>query len=193
MKYDISLERVKRTHPVYQEIRDRHYVPNRGTHGQQLHYLIRVDGNVVGIISGASCVWAVKSRDEYFGLTKDNKRVALPSIINNVVFRLEEHKKNLGTQILAVWRKRAAQDWMERYHVIVHGFETFIIEEDYRKGAVYKADNWDFVGVTLGSTKVHKGLENPSQRVVTTPKLVYCKKIPGTSLSTHYESTWRRK
>lgn len=191
MKYNISLVRCKRTDPTYQEIRNRHYVPNRGCHGQQLHYLIYLDGNVVGIISGASSVWAVKSRDEYFGLSRENKQVALPSIINNVVFRLETHLPNLATQVLKLWRGTISKDWEERYKVKVHGFETFVVEEDFRKGALYKADNWDFLGQTVGSTKSHKGLNNPAERVSTTPKLVFAKKIPNTSLSTSYTPTWR--
>ena len=129
MKYNIELVHCKRTDLTYQEIRNRHYVPNRGTHGQQLHYLIKLDGQVVGIISGASSVWAVKSRDEYFGLDKNNKKVALPSIINNVVFRLEVHIPNLATQVLKTWRNRISQDWENRYKVKVHGFETFVVEE----------------------------------------------------------------
>lgn len=192
-KYNIDLVRCKRTNEVYQEIRNRHYVPNRGTHGQQIHYLIRLDGKIVGIISGASSVWAVKSRDEYFGLTKDNKKVALPSIINNVVFRLEVHLPNLATQVLKVWRNQVSKDWEERYHVAVHGFETFVVEEDYRKGSLYKADNWTFLGVTQGNTKTHKGLSTPSQRVSTSPKLIFAKKIPNTQLSTSYTPTWNIK
>jgi hypothetical protein len=191
----IDLQRCKRTDPKYQEIRDRHYVPNKGTHGQQLHYLVLVDGEVVGIISGASCVYAVKSRDDYFGLNKDNKKVALPSIINNVVFRLERHDiPNLATQVLSLWRKRVSVDWEERYKVKVHGFETFVVEEDYRKGTLYKADNWDFCGYTSGNTKVHShGLGNKGERVSATIKMIYCKKISKTSLSTSYTPTWNLK
>lgn len=74
MKYNIELTRCKRSNPEYQAIRDRHYIPNRGTFGQQIHYLIKLDGETVGIISGASAVYAVKSRDDYFGLTKENKK-----------------------------------------------------------------------------------------------------------------------
>jgi len=189
----IELERCKRTNEIYQDIRNRHYVENKGCHGQQLHYLIKLNGDVVGIISGASSVWAVKSRDEYFGLTKDNKRKGLPSIINNVVFRLEHHEPNLATRVLSLWRRRIAKDWEERYNVIVHGFETFVVEEDFRKGALYKADNWDFLGVTAGSTKSHKGLANKSVRKTTIPKLIFAKKIKGTKLSTEYTATWNLK
>ena len=124
---NIELLRCKRTNDTYQEIRNRHYVENRGCHGQQLHYLIELDGVVVGIISGASSIWAVKARDAFFGLTKDNKKKGLPSIINNVVFRLETHEKNLATRVLSLWRKRVAVDWQERYGVQVHGFETFVV------------------------------------------------------------------
>lgn len=193
MKFNIDLVRCKRTDPVYQDIRNRHYVANRGTHGQQLHYLINLDDTTVGIISGASSVWAVKSRDEYFGLNKDNKRVALPSIINNTVFRLEKHIPNLATFVLSRWRKRIAVDWEDKYSVKVHGFETFVVEEDHRKGALYLADNWLYLGETAGSTKTHKGLNNKSERIATSVKMIYAKKVPNTELSTSYTPTWNIK
>jgi len=189
----IELVRCKRTDITYQAIRDRHYVANRGCHGQQLHYLIKLDGDIVGIISGASSVWAVKARDDFFGLNKDNKKKGLPSIINNVVFRLEKHEKNLATKVLSMWRKRVSLDWEERYGVKVHGFETFVVENDKRKGCLYKADNWSFLGYTVGSTKTHNGLQNKSKRVTTTPKMIYALKIKNTKLSTEYTPTWNLK
>ena len=191
MRYNVELIRCKRSNPEYQEIRDRHYIPNHGTFGQQIHYLIKLDGETVGIISGASAVYAVKARDDYFGLTKENKRVALNSIINNTVFRLEKNLPNLGTQILAMWRKQIAADWEAQYHVRVHGFETFVIENETRKGCMYKADNWEYVGQTKGSTKTHNGMQNKSMRLGTEVKLIHVKKIKGTHLCTEYTPTWR--
>lgn len=189
--YNVRLERCKRSNEKYQEIRNRHYIPNHGTFGQQLHYLIYLDDEVIGIISGASAVYAVKARDDYFGLTKENKHVALNSIINNTVFRIEKNLPNLGTQILSVWRKTVAKDWEEKYGVKVHGFETFVVENDRRKGCMYKADNWDFVGETKGSTKTHNGMQNKSERLHTDVKLIYVKKIKGTKLCEEYTPTWR--
>jgi len=188
MKIDLLC--CKRTNAQYQEIRDRHYVANRGCIGQQLHYLIIIDNKVGGIISGASCVYAVKARDEYFGLTKENKKSSLPSIINNVVFRLEIHIPNLATQVLSRWRKQVAIDWEERYGVKVHGYETFVVEEDFRKGTLYKADNWDFLGYTCGSAKLHNNILNKFSRYKTPIKMIYAKKIPKTHLSTSYTPTW---
>ena len=68
------LEFCKSSDPRYQDIRDRHYVPNHGTQGQQLHFIIHYKNQVVGIISAASSVYAVKARDDYFQIPKDIKQ-----------------------------------------------------------------------------------------------------------------------
>ena len=195
MKRQIRLEQCKRTDPRYQEIRDRHYIPNHGAVAQQIHYLIYIYNawKLVGIISAGSAVYAVKARDDYFGITKQNRVTALNSIINNTVFRLEYNEPNLATQILSLWRKQVAKDWEEKYGVRVHGFETFVIENDTRKGALYKADNWDYIGETSGSTKTHRGLKNKGVRMRTEKKLVFVKKIKGTHLCTEYHATWNLK
>jgi hypothetical protein len=143
-KHDIKLEVVKRSDERYQEIRERHYVPNRGTHGQQLHFLIWYKGQIVGIITGASAVYGVKARDEFFNIPPDRnikQKRYLPAIINNSVFRLEYHEPNLATRVLSKWRKVVVDLWEMIYEVPVIGFETFVVEEDWRKGTVYKADN----------------------------------------------------
>lgn len=193
---EVTLEVCKNTDERYKSIRDRHYVENRGTHGQQLHFLVRLDGEIVGIISGASSVYAVRSRDDFFAIPADKERkqkVYLPAIINNVVFRLEHHVPNLATKVLAKWRKVVAQLWEELYGVKVIGFETFVVEEDWRKGSLYLADNWKCVGETAGSTKAHKGLTTASTRVKTSKKLVYCRWIKGKQIvpEVSYVSSWR--
>ena len=189
--YRVSLIRCKRTDPIYQEIRDRHYVINKGAVGQQLHYLIVLNGEVCGIISGGSAAYAVKGRDEYFGITKDNREIALNGIVDNTVFRLERNLPNLATQTLALWRKTIARDWEERYGVKVCGFETFVVETDTRKGCLYKADNWDFVGYTQGNTMFHlHGIDKSFQRTPVEKKLVFCKWVRGGELPKEYYSTW---
>ena len=190
------LELCKRSDPRYQEIRDRHYIPNKGTHGQQIHFLIHYKGQIVGIISGASAVYGVKARDEFFGIPKDKhlkQKYYLPAIINNTVFRLEYHEKNLATKVLAKWRRVVTDLWEQIYGVQVIGFETFVVEEDWRKGTLYKADNWIYVGETAGSTKTHKGLNNPSTRLKTQPKMIYCRWVNHKPIipTKEYVSSWR--
>jgi hypothetical protein len=171
----VELIKVKRTDKDYQEIRDRHYVPNHGCIGRQLHYNILEDGKTIGIISGASAIWASEYRDKYFKITKDNRKERINKIIDNVVFRLEDNVKNLGTQILSQWRKQVKEDWEKRYNDNVIGYETFIFG-DGRFGSMYKADNWDYAGMTKGNTKLHKhGAYNGTERVTTNQKMIFCK------------------
>ncbi len=190
----IRLIQCKRTNPQYQEIRNRHYIPNHGSVGQQIHYLIYLDGDCIGIISGGGAAYAVKCRDDYFGINKKNRNVALNGIIDNTVFRLEKNIPNLGTQVLSKWRRQVTVDWEKKYNVKPCGFETFVIENSRRKGAMYKADNWIFVGETQGSTKFHQhGMDKQFIRRTVQKKIVFCKWIKGRSLPEHYESTWNLK
>ena len=67
----------------------------------------------------------------------------------------------------------------------------FIIENENRKGALYKADNWTFVGKTSGSTKMHlHGISKSFERQKNVKKLVFCKWIKGGELPKEYHSTW---
>lgn len=200
----IELECVTRTDPRYKSIRDRHYIPNSGCHGQQLHYLAFDEGQQVGIISGASATYDVGPRDRFFGLSKSKavKQVQLNGIISNNVFRLEVPAPNRATRILSAWRKRIAWDWEYLYGVKVAGFETFIIEErrdgqSDRLGTLYLADNWTFLGVTKGNTKQHAqekgsgGLNAKHTRKTVVPKLIYAIKVKKARLPESYESSWK--
>ena len=198
METNVSIEVCKRSKSEYQNIRDRHYIENKGCHGQQIHFLIKYNNNVIGIISGASSVYGVKARDEFFNFP-DNREVInsyyLPAIISNNVFRLEYHEKNLGTKILKLWRDSIAFLWEKIYEIPVIGFETFIIENENRKGSMYKADNWTFVGRTAGSTKSNKGMGNKHKRHKTCKKLIFCrwKDMKEVEPQVEYQSCWRRE
>lgn len=190
----IKLEYCKRTDPRYVDIRNRHYVENNGCHGQQVHFIIHYKDKVVGIISGASSVYAVKSRDDFFEIPKDKKikqKRYLPAIVNNVVFRLEYHEKNLATKVLSKFRKLVSILWEDLYGVPVIGFETFVVEEDTRKGALYKADNWSYLGETVGSTKFHNGLATKSKRKTVGKKLIFAIKTKNKVPTKDYQSSWK--
>lgn len=146
-----------------------------------------------------SSVYAVRARDEFFGVPSDKEAresLWLPSIVNNTVFRLETTRPNLGTETLRRWRTVVRTLWPQLYGVPVIGFETFIIEESFRKGALYKADNWTIVGETAGSTKQHVagegGLTGKHSRALVEPKLILCRwaKRPYTP-KTPYVSSWK--
>lgn len=172
----LELLRCKRSDPYYQSIRERHYVENHGTIGRQFHYKIYLDRKLVGIISGASAVWACQPRDDFFGITTENREERVGKIVCNTVFRLEENIPNLGTQILSMFRKRILFDWIITFDDIPIGFETFIFGEG-RFGSLYKADNWTYCGLTSGSAKSKPhGAYGIGERKETDIKIVFCKK-----------------
>jgi len=170
----LRFELCSRTDPRYEEIRDRHYIDNKGCIGRQVHFLIWYKGQIVGVISGASAAYATAPRDKFFGITEENRQ-AIQGIINNVVFRLELDEPNLATRCLRRFQEIIPHIFYEMYGVVVFGFETFVLENDTRVGTIYKADNWTFAGATAGSTKVRNGIENPADRKTVKPKLVFCK------------------
>lgn len=184
---DLYLEFCSAGDPRYETIRKDHYVVHKGCHGQQVHFLVWYKGQVVGIISGGSPVFATAARDAFFKITKDNRTKVINGIVDNVVFRLINHERNLGSRILSLWEKTAARAWELLYGTKVFGFETFIVREglmreeitdkkdnlgrplrrvvvvedaegNVRRGNMYKAANWAYAGETSGSTKGHDGV-----------------------------------
>lgn len=169
-----------------------------------------IDGRLHGILSGASAVYGVKARDQFFGISKekDQRHAQLSSIICNVVYRLEKAPHNAATQALALWRRQIAADWESLYQVKVAGFETFVIEGSHndrneictdkqRTGALYRADNWDMLGITAGNTKSHAaatdsgGMGAAHKRKEVCRKLIFARRVKGVQLAASYQATWR--
>ena len=193
----VRLELVKSSNPLYQKFRRSHYIPDRGTMGQQFQYLIFYGSEVVGIIGGASAVFANQARDEFFGLAEEAevKTQQLNNIVNNNVFRLEYPAPNLATIVLSIWRKRIMDDWEKLYGVPITGFETFVVEERLwsgktRNGACYRADNWVMVGITRGYGKTNARGREIKDKTLRSKKLVYCLRIKGRELCDSYAPAW---
>ena len=202
----------------YKAIVARHYVHTekvKGTHGQQIHFLIWYKGECVGIITGASAVFATLPRDLFFRISgtgalrarparlarpatpthaavrargarparpaTGNRVKCLNGIIDNTLFRLELHEKNLGSRVLSLWEKSVVWMWEHLYEVKVFGFETFILREGkmaentqdlaagkirlipdpegvVRHGSMYRAAGWSYAGRSAGRAKAHDGV-----------------------------------
>ena len=154
---------------------------------------------VVGVIGGASAVYANQARDEYFGLSdkKEIKTRQLNSIINNNIFRLEKRIPNLATIVLSQWQKRICKDWYELYGIKPSGLETFVIQERLwdgrqRDGACYRAAGWDGpIGISKGYSNKNVRKRKITNKYQGSRKLVYCKRIKGVELNTaEYETAW---
>lgn len=179
----IELELSKKSDEEVKYLMSIHYSHPKGFVGRQLIYKIYNDKDFVGIITGGSATLYLPNRNEFFGDT-----YYLNGIINNNFFHLiDNHEdKNLGTKVLALWRKKVIIDWQQKYKDKVIGFESLV--ELPRTGAMYKADNWTLVGQTKGYTcrrvsGKETGKFTGGKRVWNTnldelrPKLVFCKNI----------------
>ena len=152
-------------------------------------------GQLAGIISGASATYATAPRDAFFGITSENRDKVLNGIIDTTVFRMVNHERNLATRVMSLWRKVVPLVGQHLYGVVPFGFETFVVEEDQRKGALYKGDNWTAAGQTVGSAKSHVGLTERFTRKSVVSKRVFTKWRDGLSsvVESEYKSSWRGK
>ena len=179
----IELRQAKKSDKDVQYLMSIHYSHPKGFVGRQLIYKVFDNDEFVGVIVGGSATLHLLGRNEFFG-----DKYYINGIINNNFFHLIDNHgdKNLGTKVLAKWRKQVVKDWEERYKDKVIGFESLV--ELPRTGAMYKADNWTEVGITKGFTcrrvpGKETGVFTGGKRVWNTnpdelkPKLVFCKKI----------------
>src|SRR5436853_30846 len=78
---------------------------------------------------------------------------------NNSIFRIVNNLniKNLGTRILKIFRNEIKKDYKLFYNTEILGLITFV--EPPRTGAIYKADNWIYLGETKGVEVRRKGAD----------------------------------
>lgn len=138
----ISLEACPKSHKVFSTLFLAHYPGSKGIMGRSLNYLIRLEGVVSGIIGFNSPPLNYKKFRAFFGTTNEKE------FVNNNVFRLICHEKNLATRVLKMAKRRVALDYEAKFGETLLGFITFV--EPPRTGGIYKGDNWTSLGETEG-------------------------------------------
>ena len=128
---------------------------------RRIHYLIyrTSDSVVVGAIGLSSCVLAISVRDKWIGWDKESRLKHSNMVANNYRFCLipDNGIKNVGTMALKLLRIEGAKRWKEKYGDDLIMLETFVQPKidgsnNKRNGAVYLADNWEFIGKTKGNS-----------------------------------------
>jgi len=132
-----------------------HYLGFGGAVGQNVQYLVR-DGRerpVAGAVFGAAA-WKCQDRDRFIGWSAEQRQSNLGLIANNSRFLILPWVRvpHLGSWILGRVAGRIARDWQAKYGHPVVLLETFVERECFR-GTVYRAANWQPVGVTAGRTR----------------------------------------
>lgn len=151
----IRLEIIRRTDPRILADMAIHYSQPKGFVGRNICYAIIFNGTYYGTIVGGSATLHLVGRDEFFGLTKENKKRLLNQIVNNIFYHIEKKGgkypiRNMVPAVLAMFREQIRLDWQVKYGDIVIGFESLI--ELPRTGEAYKRDGWQEVGITKGQT-----------------------------------------
>ena len=132
-----------------------HYLGFGGAVGQNVQYLVR-DGHqrpVACAVFGAAA-WKCQDRDRFIGWSAQQRQSNLGLIANNSRFLILPWVKvpHLGSWILGRVTGRIARDWRAKYGHPVVLLETFVERERFG-GTVYRAANWQPVGVTTGRTR----------------------------------------
>jgi len=173
---DILLIRVPKGNKVFASLYLTHYPQSKGIVGRSLCYLIIYKNQLAGIIGVNSPPYSVEAVNKFFGITKENRDEKLRRILNNNIFRLIIREKNLGTRVLKVFRRRVKEDYEKIYGDLLEGLITFV--EPPLSGAVYKADNWTYLGMTKGYGVLRRGERWFDKKwVEKTPKHIFAYKL----------------
>jgi hypothetical protein len=151
----IRLVQIKRIDPRILADMAIHYSQPKGFVGRNICYAIMFDDVYYGAIVGGSSTLHLVGRDQFFGLTKENKRPSLNKIVNNIFYHIEKKNgkypvRNMVPAVLKMFREQITRDWKIKYGDCVIGFESLI--ELPRTGEAYKRDGWIEVGITKGQT-----------------------------------------
>jgi hypothetical protein len=133
-----------------------HYPQSKGIVGRTINFIIYTYGKPIGIIGFASPPLNYKKFNEFFNLDEQQKSSENAKLfLNNNVYRIVHTEKNLGTKVLKLARQQVYDIYKERYNQDLLGLVTFV--EPPRTGALYKADNWIYLGETQGIEVKRRG------------------------------------
>ena len=99
------------------------------------------------LVFGAAA-WKCQDRDRFIGWTAEQRQKHLALVANNTRFLILPWVKvpDLGSWILGQVAGRIGRDWQAKYGHPVVLLETFVEQQRFR-GTVYRAANWQRVGV----------------------------------------------
>jgi hypothetical protein len=150
-----------------------HYLGFGGAVGENLQYVVH-DGQrrpLACLVFGAAA-WKCQDRDRFIGWTAEQRQKHLALVANNTRFLILPWVKvlDLGSWILGRVANRIGRDWQAKYGHSVVVLETFVEQQRFR-GTVYRAANWESVGVTVGRSRQdrHTCLQVPRKEIYLYP------------------------
>jgi hypothetical protein len=150
-----------------------HYLGFGGAVGENLQYVVGDAQNrpLACLVFGAAA-WKCQDRDRFIGWTAEQRERNLGLVVNNTRFLILPWVKvpDLGSWILGQVARRIVGDWQSKYGHSVVLMETFVEQSRFR-GTVYRAANWELVGVTAGRSRQdrHASLTVPRKDIFLYP------------------------
>jgi len=138
----LELRRVPKSDKTFGRLFFSHYLGSKGIPGRSICYLVEYHGEIAGIIGYNSPPKNYGVFNDFFGPGMENH-----FLINNV-FRLINNEKNLATRVLSLSRRMVKIAYESKFREALIGLVTFV--EPPRTGALYKADNWSYLGMSQG-------------------------------------------
>lgn len=152
------------------------YVKQHMTFGRRLTWLIYCDGRCVGTIGLSDCTtFGQRSRDDFIGWTKEDRKKNIYKLVTNYRFTLIEHIPNLASKVLGIMVRIARKQWMEKYGREIVGIDTVV--KPPRTGACYRAAGWNQLGMTLGGKEQYQSSIGVTKTKFATPLIVFFKPL----------------
>lgn len=150
-----------------------HYLGFGGAVGENLQYVVHEGQRrpLACLVFGAAA-WKCQDRDRFIGWTAEQRQKHLALVANNTRFLILPwvNVPDLGSWILGQVAGRIGRDWQAKYGHPVVVLETFVEQQRFR-GTVYRAANWESVGVTAGRSRQdrHTCLQVPRKEIYLYP------------------------
>ena len=135
-----------------QLIRKHHYLKEHRMVGESLRYIIKQNGEWIGLLGWSSAAFHLRPRDAWIGWTDAQRQATRHLVACNARFALlkpKGHSPNLASHCLGLNLQRLSADWLEQYGHPIALVETYVDPKRF-EGTCYRAANWIEIGVTKG-------------------------------------------
>ena len=134
-----------------------HYLGASRPIGETLRYVACYQNQWVALISFSSAALKCAARDQWIGWSYRHQFDRLNLTTNNSRFLIlpQWHYPNLASRTLSLCQKRLPADWISYFKHPLLLLETFV-DPEYFQGTLYKAANWQYLGMTQGYSRQAK-------------------------------------
>lgn len=129
-----------------------HYLKEHRLVGESLRYVVKQNGEWIGLLGWSSSAFHLRPRDAWIGWTDAQRQAGRHLVACNARFALFKPKgqsPNLASQCLSLNLQRLSKDWLTHYGHPIALVETYVDPQRF-EGVCYRAANWIEIGVTKG-------------------------------------------